>query len=96
MLKLIAEGRDAVVPLDTDSVVPLEPDWVEFDGISERGSPVEGDITPPVPAPVNPLPEIVAFQMPVSESELLDPAPTGVIIPSDAHPVLEAPLTVVT
>lgn len=96
MLKLITDGKDAVVPLDTDSVVPLEPDCVEFEGNSERGSPVGGDITPPVPEPVDPLPEIVAFQMPGSESELLDPTPTGVIIPSDSHPVLEAPLTVVT
>jgi hypothetical protein len=89
MLGVIAEGGDAVVPLDSNAV--------EFAGRSERGSP-GGDRTPPVPEPVSPPPEIVEFQMPVSEGEALEPVPTsdGVIIPSDSHPVLEAPLIVVT
>jgi hypothetical protein len=88
MLKLTTEGYDAPLPLD--------PDAVEFEDISERGCPVGDDITPPVPEPVELLPEMVEFQTSGSEGELLDPVPDGVIIPSDSHPELEAPLTVVT
>ena len=98
MLKLITEGNVAVVPLGPESVVPLDPDCVEFEDNSERGCPVVGDIAPPVPEPTEPLPERVEFQTLVSEGELAAPVPTEdcVIIPSDSHPLLEAPLTVVT
>ena len=77
-------------------MLPLDPDAVEFDVISERGCPVGGDMTPLEPEPVDPLPEMVEFQTPVSEGELVDPVPDGVIIPLDSHPELAATLTVLT